>query len=136
MRHIPNQHHLLPHIPLQPTQIPLQIRAGKSTRKVLLNHLLALRRLEFVEFLGEVRVGREHGCVGRCLVDDVHDVFAGCVAGGTVAFEEGGDVFAGGGDVDGFQLARGVFVLGVDDYEGAVGGGGGAGVDAYEVSEG
>lgn len=68
-------------------------------------------------------------------MDDVHDVLPGLSAGRAVSFEEGGDVFACGAYVDGFQLSGCVFVLGVDDYEGAVGGGGSAGVDAYEVSE-
>lgn len=65
-------------------------------------------------------------------MDDVDDVSTG----GSVLFEKRGDDFAGLGDVGYFEFTVCVFVLSVDDDEGAVGGGCLGGLDTKEVSEG
>lgn len=80
--------------------------------------LLSIFGRELLKFLRKPRTGREDGCARRRVVDDVHDA----AAGAAVLLQQGGDGFAGGRDVGHGQLALGVFVLGVDDDEGAVGG--------------
>ena len=101
MRHVPSQYNLVSSSGLE---VLVEIGSGEGTGVLLADGFLRALGSEFFEFFGEGSGGSEDGGAFGRLVDYVHDGRGG----GAVFFEERVDCFAGGGDVDGFEVAFGV----------------------------
>lgn len=94
----------------------VEVGARKRAGVVLVDNLFSILGREFLELFGELGARSENRCAVGSVVHDVNDLSISIA----VLLQKRGDDLARRGRVGALQLALGVFVLSIDDDEGAV----------------